>query len=304
MTSEIYLDEAFELLPKNLEKIGSSVGKPIYSNQKMAEKVFKWVERSNSTKQMSQKIRDGIYSKRIMIGYTDKGFFRFLAKKAGSWVMKNLTGSTVGSTVGWYSRTDGNIVISLSHRIVRITGRSIISIPSIITHELTHMAAFENNRMFFNEFKRDLVKYYSTIIEDQFNINLSNQLNEVEKLVARLLFDFETRMGIDDKVALNIWAQFFESIGYTNDDEIRSNVLIMTSPFLKTMGGRLKREYQLSAENVRNSLYRGYDSLGMNVRRVTEAYQELFYPSEIICILNQFKPTPGLVNVVNRLNFK
>jgi hypothetical protein len=304
ISSKETLNELFEFLPKKLEEVGKSDGNYIYSNKDITEKVYTWLGESHNTRKISDKIKEGIEKKIILIGYTNRSVFSFLMKKTGSWALGSITGVSLRHVAGWYSRRDNNIVITLSHKNVSLTGKVVTEIPSVLTHELSHMCAYRDKNNYYNTFRKDLVRFYYEYISDFLKKDLRNNIKEIDRLVERMIVEFEsTDERNNPHHIFNIWGEFFEKIGYDKNEQIKDVVLRITSPYLVRNISSMRNKYKKSAKNARESLYKAYGKLGYNVRNLTDVYQESIYPSEVLCIINQFNPSPDMIKSINNLRF-
>lgn len=300
MNSKNQIQELADLAPIGMNIVGEIEGIKIYANEKIRDTVKDWISYSPSTKNIKDTISEGIDSGKILVGYTTKSFISHLFRRVAKWTTHIFD---EGIVLGWYSPKVNRIVILLDMN-VNILGHQLRSIPPILSHELCHMAAGDNISLYHSStVNKYLIPFYIEIIRGITKDNNITGDNRLSKTLYQLMKSSEERTSnsnVED--SLKIWKDYFTSLTGSNDKGSEFGMAMML-PYLRFVTRTLSSRYYNESYEVMKYYYNGYRKL--NVRkpeRVTLACQEARYPSEVICITNQFNVDSTVARLINNIN--
>lgn len=292
----LFIKEFLDLSPVGLRTWGSIEGQSIHSNEQICNHVKDWIYKSSITKNISGKISELIDNKRILIGYEDKSKFKFLIKIWRAW--RNQPASK--GYLGYFSKMDNKIGIILDEN-VGLIGKAIREIPPILVHELVHMCFFNNHRNIFSySMKKYFLPFYLKFLEELSVENLDPLI--ISKYIYKLSLTTEshksayTPFGVRE--VMEIWRNLFEDLNVSKDNSIKLSKMVMI-PFLHQM--RIYNNDKIFIE-VLKKMDNSYSRIGLkNVLSITIPVQEVVFPSEIVCIINQFNLDPNISRFIEQL---
>lgn len=278
--------------PKNLEEISVIDGVSIYSNDEIKKSFEKMILNLNPDYiTVKGPFLKAIREEKIVIGYTKK-FPLFLLNRIKKWTIHKMNRET-SSILGWYSKKYKKIGLILDDNI-DLYGKLKVDIAEILLHEYIHMAAAENNNIFFSLFKNDLIKFYKNFLRNVIVQTNSGNFNEItdqkiEKFVKSLL-EKETEENVFISDFINSYDELLK------DTELYKNksflISIILSPYFKYMFNEVDDTEQF-IPLVQKCIYSAYISIGLKSFR-TVPCQESLIPSEIICIKYENKPNNNI----------
>jgi hypothetical protein len=194
------------------------------------------------------------------------------------------------------------IVIILDNNIDMI-GRHIRGIPPMIAHELYHMASSNDINFFANKtFDSDIIPFFGYLTDSITGIG--HDKSKLERTAKQLLITSEHKMSPRSSISdvADIWLTYFMQL-HGNEVDAKKSTLKILAPYLHYNLGILKPQYKEYVESTSNSMYKAYNSIGIpNADAYTLACQEIRFPSEIVCIKYQFKPSASSVSLINNIN--
>lgn len=296
------LNEFINLSPMAVYKTGEIDGVEIYSRRGIIDRVKKEVEYSPITIKIKNAIYKGIHSGNIKIGYTKEGKRGLVKRRVKAWARHRLNLDSPGIEFGWYSIPAHQIAIVLDDN-VDILGQPLYNVPSILSHELCHMAAFESpNNYLSTMMESELYPYYYHVLSHFDSRTKDISKVELVKLIKYLTDNCEgSKQFTPFRTIYGFWRNYFSNIEQ-NEKSLDDLTLRFLSPHIYFMMEKKSSEMKNNAIISIKSLYYGYDKLGVNARKYTTPYQELRCTSEVMCILNQFKQKPEVVRLINSID--
>jgi hypothetical protein len=291
------LNEFLDYSPLGLQLYFKDKNIKIMSSKKIENYTIDWCRKSRSTDQIIDKIEELIRRKKILIGYFENnGMFSYIKQKLGL----DEDRSEYEGLLGCYESKLNTIWIILDHN-TTIFGKAIKEIPSIITHELCHMIASEDTNNFLRyttgPYLLPFYKEFLTTIEPKIGKLKKGRMKSFVRDLC-IITDSRDYTGSWFSDATSLYSELFSDAGIQNSRQLAK---ALTSIYLTSKDGK-KSHYPLFYRKVSKSLYSAYDILGYNTRNITYAYQEIIFPSEIVCRMNEFKPSNYVKAMINNLN--
>lgn len=298
MTNEI--NEVFELMPLRLRPIGLIDGETIKSNDAIINTIKGMIKNSPSTKDFYSNLEMGIDSGTILIGYEDGSKLKFLMSR---WRDKTHKDAKKGY-VGYTSTKDHKIAIILDEN-VNIFGKAIRNIPHTLTHECLHLAAYQLWRQFMSaNLKSKMVPFYKELFASflpEFNSISDRELSKVILEISKM--NDGVHYGKPDiQATFNMWYQLVRKVA--NEETADRTVLLAMVPYYKYYFKSLNPKFEKDVKTSLKSYMKAYQKIGVrNIFNLTIPNQEIIFPSEIICITDEYNPSSENVRVLRNLNF-
>jgi len=306
MDQKQILDEFGELLPKGLDYYGTVGDVPIYSSKKIEEEVSALLSNHPSTRPIAEKLRQGIDNKFIIIGYENKSKFKFLKNRFKEAMAKArftsvLFGKTDPDVIAFYDPHYNKLVILLDLNIT-LLGRSLVDLPSVVIHELCHCVFHVNNKEAIKACIRPfLFPFFKqfTYLFDKRAASASNM--DISRLIIELSSASDYSNTRDIKFLSHIWMTFYMKCGLTKKEALRVTMEVF-APFFRYFLGNDKIGYVDINDMVRPSMKNyalSYQVLGIkNILAYTTCGQECLVPSEVVCMTNQIKLSPIIIDLI------
>lgn len=301
------VNEAFELLPINLKIAGNIDGMNIYTNNKIQNYVRDWLTYSPITKKVAPKILEGIDKGVILLGYEDGSKRRFMKRQWRDFLVKNFDAKYNDNFdknyVGYISTTEKKIAIVFDDN-VNIRGRELIDVPHSLIHECLHLAALSSWKQFISTTMNPyLIPFYTNLFNNIEPKTKEIPARELSKAIINVsrISDHNFYNKPDMNKIYHAWTEYFKQ-----HPDIDSTNLLMKcfSPYYKYSTNTLKNEYHKVAKQMVFKYSEAYRALGIkNVLELTVPCQEILFPSEIVCMTNEFKPSNIAVKLINSLRF-
>ena len=296
------LNELLDLAPIMLSPDGIIDGQTIHSNSRIKDYVKEWVKFSPATKDISKKVIEGIEAKKIMIGYEHTSKLRFLKTRYRDYWEQDR--SSENGYLGYISVSDHKVAIILDEN-VNITGKSIRDISPTITHELCHLIALDLwkpyllacMKPYLIPFYQNLFVQYEPSVANISNGILTESIIDISRITDHNFFDRP-----DMAKVFEIWYNYLRhSMSADRADQVLIEVF---APYYKFGIGNLKAD---KLKLVKPSIFKfakAYKQLKINdALNITLPSQEIIFPSEIVCIINQRKPSSEIIKLINNLQF-
>lgn len=208
-------------------------------------------------------------------------------------------------TLGYYSSNRKKIFIILENNTSFIFFSKDEEIALVVMHELQHFCYDVFPKEFLNVHKESLVKFYQTFISLTFQVHLTDEdAFDLVKWVSSNV----AGAGIKNLAVLVRYALYLEKLflKYVKKDD---NAIKRISPFLSVLKLYLSdltsfvKALQNGNKNVVTvfiNLNKSYESLG--IKKVESlCIQELWAPSEIICIESQYNTSQKHFKLLSKL---
>jgi len=293
----------FFALPIGLKEVIKLDGKvSLYSSPSLIQKYNNALSNQKQFRGAEKLIQKLIAKHRILPVFLNKGFFSLT-------IFKLFADTDSKSTCGFYSPSNNLIVILIDNNMT-LGWVSNKIIGKLTSHELCHMASNHMKLNFFKLFRDDLILYYS-----QFFYFMTK---------CRELLDGKGNQIIEDYI-LNL----FKNIEMKMSSASSLNLDVASNNFEKTMADihinfkstdNVVRAYSDQIINLHNIILESYDKNGLNgvigvfkkfpdvtryfLSALLHSYsvfnkrekptifpiQELFFPSEVICVKSEVQP--------------
>jgi len=288
------LQEFLDLAPTNLEKFGSVGGTNIYSNEKIITYIINWLSKSSRTKLIADKLIQGIRDRKILIGYESRSKIKFLLTR---W--KHFRKPTSGKFVlGYFSKEDGQIAILLDSN-VDLFGKSVREIPPVLTHEFMHFLANKDVTQFLRGTMNDTLLPFYREICNKISKSPVHDIDLIKTIIDISKFSDESNSRISTDVIISFWYELFNK---SND---KDSAVEMSKQMLAPYSGLLMDKYLFNRSitiDIARYFYKAYENIGVkNPEKITLVGQEALYPSEVICISNQFGIRQDAVKMVKKI---
>ncbi len=287
--NEQYLDELFSL-PFNTYLVAELDGMQIYTSDSLKRKYVEAMRKMDKTKPIADSIEKLVEKNTLVPAWLNKGIFRLIYFKIfappGS---QNALGFYTSSHDQIYLLIDNNITLGYAsnQRLMHLT-----------IHESMHMAASHMKNRFVSLFTPEIVSFYSAVYEELFQIppnKITKQCNTIMKYLFR---EFEFN---NNNLSLMTLKKFLKNYREMIDKSFRSITRLPQEKFDKYLLDYIDFIYLYfydldkfinSFVNLYPHIYRallmGYEN-GLRFRNnFSLCVQELFFPSEIICIHSEY----------------
>ena len=285
-------------LPVNLEPVLYTDGILVYSSKSLINKFKEVIKTLPSTKDISPYIDKLIDEERIVPCYMNKGLLKFLTYKIFS--RKEEQG-----IMGFYHLIQKKVFILIENNVTAWGHGNDKSITLTLLHECMHLLADTKPDTFWELFSSELKSYYQNFLKDYFQLK---ELPETKKLV-KLLTSFEGDSNKKVTAHFNEYKKIINKIcnnttlkdeEYQQKFEAYFEVLDLgmndTSSLISKIYSRDKRIL-----NVIIALYRAYKSTFKVSNNITTPFQEMFAPSEVLCVLSELKPSYSKIRKIFKI---
>ena len=296
---QIILNETLTLLPRGDLKIAfNDFDEDLHTSEKL-KKVFKKIIANQPLLKFAEKDIQNLIDRDLIVPVlASKSFMSMIGRKIFAPLERT-------STLGYYSSTVKKIFIMLENNTSFIFFSKDEQIASVLLHELQHFTANVFPSDFLNIHKESLTIFYQKFISLIFQIDLSNQ--DSFDFVKWIFFNFEhpRKKSITNLVQ---YAMYLEKLflKYVKKDDI---AIKRISPFLSVLKLYLSditsfiKALERGDKNVVIvfvNLHKSYKSLG--IKKVNSlCIQELWSPSEVICIESQYETSPKHFKLLSKL---
>jgi len=286
----VYLEEAWGILPKSLSVVDTLEGQKLYSSDAVKKKFVDAISGQKILAPVTDKIQNLIDRQIIVPCFASGNLIKFMAHKFFSDQMSK-------SLLGFYFSERNKIYILLDNHTKFAIFMSDKALSSVTIHEMMHYASWNLKDRFFTMHKDAMRKYFRSYYKLQFGINTADNL--IDELVRFALKNFEYpkkhSTSFLARYADLLFTRFENAI--TNEEErdvmVRHTLavvklyLVNPNAFIQS----IRSGDPIVTEVVAN-LYKSYKALNIKDPR-SLTIQELVYPSEVICIQSQHRPSPA-----------
>lgn len=288
-------------LPINNKLVARVEGTKLYSNDKLKQRYINTIEKSKNTKKVAKEFTRLINDNKIIPCWLSKGLLGFIAYKIFAPM------STKG-IMGFFHPDEEKIFILIDNNVkLGIVSDTFISKLSL--HESMHMLAHNRPTGFFKLFENELTEWYYYFFIEIFDLDTSKIPRSFKKDLStpvKFLFqNVEIKMNIDNTVFQKYRKLVYNSCNkYTKlekqkFEEILDDLINLPRIYYNDFDSfiSLLRQYK----HIVKPMYKSYKQ-AFGLRNLsTLCIQELLYPSEIICVLSEDKPSSKVYQGIKKI---
>jgi len=310
-TQFVELREFAELAPYGLELVTTTHdGINVYSNKRINDYMKTWIETNPISKPTASKFIEAIDKEVMYIGYISKSKFKFLGKEIKRKYNNfkrdflNITPdlySSRGGMIAFYDRSTNKVYVFLDDN-VGLLGQAYREVPPIITHEFAHYTSCNDTiSTIKNNMSSILVPFYRFIMV----YYLQNKYPDLDKKISVSIKDLfmrnEQRGVVGNRSnTTSIWRDLIGN--YVKDkNKVDELIVRMFASDMFYLGGSNNPTFKKYLKESLMVLFEAYKQIGVN-NPDTIPCQEYTYPSEVLAIVNQVKPTSSIIKTINGLN--
>lgn len=282
------LQQELFALPFNTYEVANLDGWKLYSSASLKRKYSESMYKIRKTKPIAKKIEELVNKNVIVPAWINKGIFRLTFFKIfappGT---QGILGFYISKYHQIYLLIDNNITLGFA---------SNIKLASLMIHESMHMAANNMKYAFVNLFKPELVAFYNAMLKSIFIIPEKVNLDKISETIILFLFkNFEFKKELSNSYVKSFIPMYrklldssLKSKTISTEQEFNLNLdyfIDFVQLYFKDINSFISqlRRYQ----HIYRGLLNGYKN-GLNVKNNNSlCVQELFYPSEIICMYSE-----------------
>jgi len=292
------LDEAkiFGMAPLFLKEVDEVNGIPLYSSEKLQNKLKIAISSFSVLNPVRNKISELIDEGRIVPCYANKNLFRLYRYKKAA--------DEERSTIAFYSAEHNKIFLPLDERNIRYFWVDDSLFGEVLLHEMQHYCSRNLKQPFYNIFKGVMNDFYREFYRSHLNI----RMNDTElSLISSTLFSLNDYSKEFDTKSLVKFAHVLNKIlkNYIKDDKKREDTIVKMLSVVKVYLLNLNyfisqlTSFNTEARKIYNSLRDAY-YYSLNIKNIDSLFiQELYFPSEIICIQAQYATDARHYKVIN-----
>jgi len=282
------LDEAWGILPTSLSVVDNIEGQDLYSSSKVKGKFVEAIMKQKILAPVYKKMENLIERQIVIPCFASKNFISFLSHKFFSDQLSK-------SILGFFYAPKNKLYVLLDNQTKFIVFMSNTELSSVTMHELQHYAAWNLKAKFYNINKNIFRTYFNYFYNLQFNVNAPASV--IDNLVEHCFENFELKKDPSTTFLTKFADVLFNQLrDLIPDDEVREKAITKMLAIEKiylTDPSAFVESVQQGDPDVKElviNLHRSYSSLGIKDPR-SLTIQELLYPSEIIAIQGQHKPS-------------
>jgi len=276
-------------IPVGLRHVANVDGIPLYSSKSLKIKYVKAMSKVKNTKPIVSTISKLVEKGEITPCWLSKGLFRLTAFKifapAG---IKTIKGFFYPPSNKIYLLIDNNMVFGFSsNRFLAV----------LTVHEGMHMFAKKHPSTFLSIFGDDLAKFYSFIFDKIFKLE-GKKIKELDSIIKFLFRNLEgtlARVSNPNPLLVRYYNILDKALKpYSSLDEnefkkILTAYIVVAKIYLKDvdMFLRVQRKFGM----ILSPLYEAYRRQFKAKNLGTICVQELVYPSEVIAVLSEVRPS-------------
>lgn len=288
------IEEIFSL-PIGTVQIANVAGWPLYSSDRLKKSYAKAMEKQSKTKAIGKHIAKMVEKKQINPCWLNRSVLGLLKHKFATDINKK-------AIAAFYYPPSHKIFILIDNSLSFLTYTSNIYLANVTLHESMHMAANKMKMGFLSHFRTELTLYYSALFSSIFQIEGEDISKEAQKIYTFLFKESELKRGINLTPFLKKYYQTLDESfrKYKQsqdidqfDKQLRDYITFLTiylkgdtSPLLSAIP-----HYRPVFRSMYSAYERGLGAKGIQ----TLCIQELFVPSEVICIYSEITKRPSKI---------
>jgi len=309
------LNESLLTMTLSAQDYGTSCGFNIYSNNDLEDEFINIIKKSSLFNLYFNVFVNLVRNKKIVLGYQSGPFITFVKTifsgitsvvgSITSFFTDKLSLTDLGETVAFYCHYDDKVYIYLKYGKV-ITNLGNLPESEIVlslTHELSHVLAKLNPRLFYAIYLKDLTNYYANVINSLDTNNLINWSSNEFKLLSNTIIKIKEDK-LDPQTITENWKGFFNSVikDATKQNEMNKLISKFLIPAIPFLTGKLdfNTTYEDTYKESIKAYHYAYQKL-FNIDSEMLPGQEIFAPSEVIAVINTYKPNPKIVAAIKEL---
>lgn len=278
------LQQELFALPFNTYQVADIEGAKLWTSNTLKRRFCEAMSDTSKTSPIGPDIKKMVDKDVIIPCFMNKSILRLF-------LFKVFAAAGDKATLGFYLQNKNKIFLLIDNNIT-FGFASNKRLADLTIHETMHMACNTLKYRYVNIFKDEFMKYYSAFLKEYFNTK--GDISKIAKNYYEFLFrEFEFR-----EVTMSQLPKFLESYyktllplkRYSQDDELKfekklANLINYIRLYFKDMNEFI-RSVRTNVDIFR-SLYRGY-TVGLKLRDARSLFvQELFFPSEVICVYSE-----------------
>ncbi len=277
------LQQELFALPFNTYEVANLDGWKLYSSDSLKRKFSESMYKVSRTKPIAKEIEDLVYKNTIVPCWINKGIFRLAIFKIFA-----PTGSK--TVLGFYIARHDQIYLLMDNS-MSFGFASNIKLANLLIHESMHMAATHMKGRFLSLFNNEITEFYKAMAEHIFKTK--GDITKEAKILTNFLFKkFEFSKEHNVRAFTNLYFKLMDKLFRKRsmlDDGEFDQVLTDYVNFVRLYFRDINRFVKSLRSNshIYRGLLIGYEK-GLKVRNnVSLCIQELFFPSEIICMYSE-----------------
>lgn len=286
-------------LPIGNKVVAKVEGTKLYSNDKLKEKYVKALEDRNETKKVSKEFKRLVKEGKIVPCWLNKGILRFIAYKIfAPFSTKGVLGFFHPESGKFYIIIDNNMTAGISSNTM---------LAKLTLHESMHMLAHKRPGGFIRLFSDELDKWFYNYFIEIFDLDTTKMPKNFSTIKpTKFLFqNVEIKMNIDNTVFKKyrkMVSDLCKPYTKLEEDEFEKRLSELTMLPRIYYGNldsfmQLTKRYKYMIDPMYNSYSTSFGIKGLS----TLCIQELMYPSEIVCIIAESKPSNKIYQGIKRM---
>lgn len=275
-------------LPVNLEPVLYTDGILVYSSTGLVNKFKEVISTLPSTKDIAPSIAKLIDEEKIIPCYMNKGLLKFLSYKIFS--RKEEQG-----IMGFYHLGQKKVFILIENNITAWGYGNDKALTLTLLHECMHLLADTKPEVFWKMFSSELKSYYQEVLKNYFQLKSVPEANSLVKLLTS--FESEGRSKITSRfkqyksIINNICKDTtLKEDEYQERFDAYFKVLDMGMNDTTTLINKIYNRDKTILKVI-IALYKAYGLAFKVNNNITTPFQEMFAPSEVLCVLSELKPS-------------
>jgi len=274
------LQQEIFALPFNTYLVANLDGWKLYSSDALKRRYKESMYKMSRTKNIADDIGRMVDDKKIIPCWINKGIFRLIT-------FKIFAPRGAQSIAGFFTNRENQIYLLIDNN-MSFGFASNNLLASLTVHESMHMACSNQRGSFVSLFREELITYYNTMFE--FIFQTKGDISKAsQKIISFLFKSFEFPVNPSPAPLIKKYLRLM-------DEELRPFSTLSMEKFDQSLKDYIDyiRLYFFHGErfyksirdyaHIYQGLRKGYER-GLGVKGNTSLMvQEMFYPSEIICI--------------------
>jgi len=281
------IQELFSL-PMGLKQVANIEGMKLYSSDKLKKAYLISFSKSGRGKPIYDNIESMIDKNLIVPCYLSKNLFKLFKHK--------ITSGSNKSIMGFYYLHDKRVYVLIDNNMNIFGSASNDLLVSTTMHECMHLFAGRHRSKFLSIFKPVLKKFYENVFTDIFK--LKSPMN-TEKIIDFIIkFENDTPKVINKELSnyFRLLEKEMADITSLSEKEFRKVltdyiVSIKISMTSFPVFVKVYRKYV----HIFAPLHGAYEKTFGKRNKYTSVFQELYSPSEVICVLSEMAPTTSII---------
>lgn len=281
------IEELFSL-PTGLTFAARIEGLQLYSSEKLKESFLRSFLKSGRGKPIYSNIEKMISNNLIIPCYLSKNLFRLVKHK--------IMGAEQKSILGFYYIRERKVYVLIDNSISLFGTASNDKLVSTTMHECMHLCAGRYRIKFLALYKPILHTFYQNVFKGIFKAK--EPINPTK--IITFMSKFENSPPRDINKSLGQYSRILE-------DEIADKTTLSKQEFRKTLVdyfvslkiSMINFAYFMKVYgkflHIYRPLYSAYEQTFGKRNTYTTVFQELYVPSEVICVLSEMIPTSSII---------